>query len=193
MLTTTTTMTTFATTTMGRRGRHHHRARRATMGVLASTSAADAFVGSWVRDATQNQHVTLYLIAHGVGRGAMDKANMEYRQTWTRAPSGVEGEFTVHTTSGSGTNRVLTYPLGEFIEKYESSTIFGDGPGEVKRCATFDPATRTHFVSTVSSLGDETTTRVVDEDGKTMRCRREFKRRDDPEVDVWCAEVFIKQ
>ena len=123
----------------------------------------------------------------------MDKANMEYKQTWTRAPSGVEGEFTVHTTSGSGTNRVLTYPLGEFVEKYESSTIFGDGPGEVKRCATFDPATRTHFVSTVSSLGDETTTRVVDEDGKTMRCRREFKRRDDPEVDVWCAEVFIKQ
>ena len=181
------------TTTTGRRGRHQHRARRATTGVLASTSAADAFVGTWARDATQNQHVTLYLIAHGVGRGAMDKANMEYTQTWTRAPSGVEGEFTVHTTSGSGTNRVLTYPLGEFVEKYESSTIFGDGPGEVKRCATFDPATRTHFVSTVSSLGDETTTRVVDEDGKTMRCRREFKRRDDPEVDVWCAEVFIKQ
>ena len=62
----------------------------------------------------------------------------------------------------------MTYPIGAFVEKYETSAIFGKGPGEVTRVASFDASTRTHEVKTESSLGRETTTRTVSDDGKQM-------------------------
>jgi len=175
-----------------RRTRASRERANATAGDDERERACESFEGTWTRDRTRNQHVAEYLIAHGVGMSAIEDARMTYEQTWTRASP--LGTFVVHTTTASGIDRVLTYELGEFVEKYgKKSALFGDGPGEVKRRASFDAATRTHFVTTTSALGDETTTRVVDEDGKTMRVRRTFKRRDDPLVDIWCQEVFVKQ
>ena len=93
-----------------------------------TASAASAFLGTWTRDSKHNQHVVAYLVAHGVGADAVDRSRAPYEQTWTPSASGVDGEFTVRTTT-PGTDRTLTYPIGAFVEKYETSAIFGKGPG----------------------------------------------------------------
>jgi hypothetical protein len=174
------------------------RAGAATDGDDASSSrrAHDAFLGTWTRDATQNQHVVAYLVAHGVGADAVDRSRAPYEQTWTSTASGVDGEFTVRTTS-TGTDRTLTYPIGSFVEKYEKSAIFGKGPGEVTRVASFDASTKTHEVKTESSLGRETTTRTVSDDGKQMMCVRRFvanceNETDYDELDVTSVERFVR-
>ena len=153
-------------------------------------------MGTWTRDATQNQHVVAYLVAHGVGADAVDRSRAPYEQTWTSSASGVDGEFTVRTTS-TGTDRTLTYPIGSFVEKYEKSAIFGKGPGEVTRVASFDASTRTHEVKTESSLGRETTTRTVSDDGNGMTCVRRFvanceNETNYDELDVTSVERFVR-
>jgi hypothetical protein len=163
---------------------------RASSSSSASSSATspshDAFLGHWSRDATRNQNVVDYLVAHRVGADALKRARASYEQTWTTSESGAEGEFRVRTTSEEvGIDRTLTYSLGEFVEKYETSAIFGAEPGEVTRVASFDAATRTHTTTTTSSIGHETTTRRVREDGKEMTCERRFVSNDaEVEVDV---------
>jgi len=162
----------------------------------SSRRAHDAFLGTWTRDATQNQHVVAYLVAHGVGADAVDRSRAPYEQTWTSSASGVDGEFTVRTTS-TGTDRTLTYPIGSFVEKYEKSAIFGKGPGEVTRVASFDASTRTHEVKTESSLGRETTTRTVSDDGNGMTCVRRFvanceNETNYDELDVTSVERFVR-
>jgi hypothetical protein len=162
----------------------------------SSRRAHDAFLGTWTRDATQNQHVVAYLVAHGVGADAVDRSRAPYEQTWTSSASGVDGEFTVRTTS-TGTDRTLTYPIGSFVEKYEKSAIFGKGPGEVTRVASFDASTRTHEVKTESSLGRETTTRAVSDDGTRMTCVRRFVANCENEInydelDVTSVERFVR-
>lgn len=162
----------------------------------SSRRAHDAFLGTWTRDATHNQHVVAYLVAHGVGADAVDRSRAPYEQTWTSSASGVDGEFTVRTTS-TGTDRTLTYPIGSFVEKYEKSAIFGKGPGEVTRVASFDASTKTHEVKTESSLGRETTTRTVSDDGKQMMCVRRFvanceNETDYDELDVTSVERFVR-
>ena len=136
-----------------------------------------------------------YLVAHGVGTDALKRARASYEQTWTTSESGAEGEFQVRTTSEEvGIDRTLTYSLGEFVEKYETSAIFGAEPGEVTRVASFDAATRTHTTTTTSSIGHETTTRRVREDGKEMTCERRFVSNDaEVEVDVTCVEIFVRR
>ena len=98
------------------------------------------------------------------------------------------------TSEEVGIDRTLTYSLGEFVEKYETSAIFGAEPGEVTRVASFDAATRTHTTTTTSSIGHETTTRRVREDGKEMTCERRFVSNDDEvDVDVTCVEIFVRR
>ena len=139
--------------------------------------------------------VEIPLVAHGVGTDALKRARASYEQTWTTSESGAEGEFQVRTTSEEvGIDRTLTYSLGEFVEKYETSAIFGAEPGEVTRVASFDAATRTHTTTTTSSIGHETTTRRVREDGKEMTCERRFVSNDaEVEVDVTCVEIFVRR
>ena len=172
---------------------------RASSSSSASSSATspshDAFLGHWSRDSARNQNVVDYLVAHGVGTDALKRARASYEQTWTTSESGAEGEFQVRTTSEEvGIDRTLTYSLGEFVEKYETSAIFGAEPGEVTRVASFDAATRTHTTTTTSSIGHETTTRRVREDGKEMTCERRFVSNDaEVEVDVTCVEIFVRR
>ena len=83
----------------------------------------------------------------------------------------------------------MTYPIGAFVEKYETSAIFGKGPGEVTRVASFDASTCTHEVKTESSLGRETTTRTVSDDGKQMMCVRRFVANCEDETDYEQLEV----
>ena len=162
----------------------------------ASTSAAhESFVGTWSRDAAGNQHVVAYLAAHGIVDDPVGRSRAEYTQTWETAESGREGEFVVRTTSSAGVDRTLTYSLGApFVEKFQSSDIYSQGPGEVTRVATFDASTATHEVKTESPLGFETTTRTVSEDGKQMKCVRRYvaKKSDDGEVDVTSVERFVR-
>jgi len=162
----------------------------------ASTSAAhESFVGTWSRDAAGNQHVVAYLAAHGIVDDPVGRSRAEYTQTWETAESGREGEFVVRTTSSAGVDRTLTYSLGApFVEKFQSSDIYSQGPGEVTRVATFDASTGTHEVKTESPLGFETTTRTVSEDGKQMKCVRRYvaKKSDDGEVDVTSVERFVR-
>ena len=161
----------------------------------ATSPSHDAFLGHWSRDSARNQNVVDYLVAHGVGTDALKRARASYEQTWTTSESGAEGEFQVRTTSEEvGIDRTLTYSLGEFVEKYETSAIFGAEPGEVTRVASFDAATRTHTTTTTSSIGHETTTRRVREDGKEMTCERRFVSNDaEVEVDVTCVEIFVRR
>ncbi len=187
------TMTTTRTTSRDvsrclRRSRTTTRAGRNGDASATTASAASAFLGTWTRDAKHNQHVVAYLVAHGVGADAVDRSRAPYEQTWTPSASGVDGEFTVRTTS-PGTDRTLTYPIGAFVEKYETSAIFGKGPGEVTRVASFDASTRTHEVKTESSLGRETTTRTVSDDGKQMMCVRRFVANCEDETDYEQLEV----
>lgn len=193
--TTTTTLTTSTTRTTSREVSRCRRRSRMTMRAgrngdasATSASAASAFLGTWTRDSKHNQHVVAYLVAHGVGADAVDRSRAPYEQTWTPSASGVDGEFTVRTTT-PGTDRTLTYPIGAFVEKYETSAIFGKGPGEVTRVASFDASTRTHEVKTESSLGRETTTRTVSDDGKQMMCVRRFVANCEDETDYEQLEV----
>ena len=193
MTTTRTTTTTTRTTSREvsrcrRRSRGTMRAGRNGDASATTASAASAFLGTWTRDSKHNQHVVAYLVAHGVGADAVDRSRAPYEQTWTPSASGVDGEFTVRTTS-PGTDRTLTYPIGAFVEKYETSAIFGKGPGEVTRVASFDASTRTHEVKTESSLGRETTTRTVSDDGKQMMCVRRFVANCEDETDYEQLEV----
>ena len=76
------------------------------------------------------------------------------------------------------------------MEKYEGeSNIFGPGPGEVHRKATWDMSSRTHEVTSTSQLGFESTTRTTDESGDWMTCVRRYRKKDGS-VDVSCVEHF---
>lgn len=157
------------------------------------SDAHHSFLGKWIRDATKNENVFEYLEAHDMDG---NRSTATYVQVWdtttdetTNAFLG-EGAFTVWTVSSTGTKRKLTYPLGEFVEKYEGeSNIFGPGPGEVHRKATWDMSSRTHEVTSTSQLGFESTTRTTDESGDWMTCVRRFRKKDGS-VDVSCVEHF---
>lgn len=168
---------------------------RRTSASTSTSAAHESFVGTWSRDAAGNQHVVAYLAAHGIVDDPVARSRAEYTQTWETAESGREGEFVVRTTSSAGVDRTLTYSLGApFVEKFQSSDIYSQGPGEVTRVATFDASTATHEVKTESPLGFETTTRTVSEDGKQMKCVRRYvaKKSDDGEVDVTSVERFVR-
>jgi len=168
---------------------------RRTAASTSTSAAHESFVGTWSRDAAGNQHVVAYLAAHGIVDDPVARSRAEYTQTWETAESGREGEFVVRTTSSAGVDRTLTYSLGApFVEKFQSSDIYSQGPGEVTRVATFDASTATHEVKTESPLGFETTTRTVSEDGKQMKCVRRYvaKKTDDGEVDVTSVERFVR-
>ena len=161
----------------------------------AHSSAHRSFLGDWLRDPQRNQHVVAYLVAHGVGVTAVDRSRERYAQTWCSSDSGVDGEFTVRTTSASGTDRTLTYVLSEdgFVESYKTSQIFGKEPGQVRRFAAFDAKTGTHEVRTESSLGRETTTRTVSEDRTEMTCVRRFISNDpNHDIDITATERFVR-
>lgn len=160
--------------------------------VRALSEAHKSFLGRWFRDASKNENVFEYLEAHDMDG---NRSTATYVQVWetteseTKKSSG-EGEFTVTTISSTGTGRKLSYPLGEFVEKYEGeSNIFGPGPGEVQRKATFDASSRTHEVTSITQLGFESTTRTTDESGDWMTCVRRFRKKDGS-VDVQCTEHF---
>lgn len=159
----------------------------------ALSEAHKSFLGRWHRDASKNENVFEYLEAHDMDG---NRSTATYVQVWdtttdetTNAFLG-EGAFTVWTVSSTGTKRKLSYPLGEFVEKYEGeSNIFGPGPGEVHRKATWDMSSRTHEVTSISQLGFESTTRTTDESGDWMTCVRRFRKKDGS-VDVSCVEHF---
>ena len=160
----------------------------------ALSEAHKSFLGRWHRDASKNENVFEYLEAHDMDG---NRSTATYVQVWetttdeTTNKSLGEGEFTVTTVSSTGTKRKLSYPLGEFVEKYEGeSNIFGPGPGEVHRKATWDASSRTHEVTSISQLGFESTTRTTDESGDWMTCVRRFRKKDDGSVDVQCTEHF---
>lgn len=159
----------------------------------ALSEAHKSFLGRWHRDASKNENVFEYLEAHDMDG---NRSTATYVQVWetttdeTTNTSFGEGEFTVWTVSSTGTKRKLSYPLGEFVEKYEGeSNIFGPGPGEVHRKATWDASSRTHEVTSTSQLGYESTTRTTDESGDWMTCVRRFRKKDGT-VDVSCTEHF---
>ena len=173
--------------------RRDARARSTSQPNTSRSVAHEAFLGTWRRDFTKNQHVVAYLVAHGVGRVALERSMERYEQEWRTAASGRDGEFEVHTTSASGTNRTLTYSLSDdgFVESFQKSAIFGNTPGSVRRFATFDASTGTHQVRTESSLGSETTTRNVSDDGSTMTCVRRFIDLKN-NIDVTSVEKFVR-
>ena len=161
--------------------------------VRALSEAHKSFLGRWFRDASKNENVFEYLEAHDMDG---NRSTATYVQVWetttdeTTNKSLGEGEFTVRTVSSTGTKRKLSYPLGEFVEKYEGeSNIFGPGPGEVHRKATWDASSRTHEVTSITQLGFESTTRTTDESGDWMTCVRRFRKKDGS-VDVQCTEHF---
>jgi len=158
--------------------------------VRALSEAHKSFLGRWFRDASKNENVFEYLEAHDMDG---NRSTATYVQVWETTESSGEGEFTVTTISSTGTGRTgrkLSYPLGEFVEKYEGeSNIFGPGPGEVQRKATFDASSRTHEVTSITQLGFESTTRTTDESGDWMTCVRRFRKKDGS-VDVQCTEHF---
>ena len=159
----------------------------------ALSEAHKSFLGRWHRDASKNENVFEYLEAHDMDG---NRSTATYVQVWGTTTDNAtnkslgEGAFTVWTVSSTGTKRKLSYPLGEFVEKYEGeSNIFGPGPGEVHRKATWDMSSRTHEVTSTSQLGFESTTRTTDESGDWMTCVRRFRKKDGS-VDVSCTEHF---
>ena len=153
------------------------------------SDAHHSFLGKWTRDATKNENVFEYLEAHDMDG---NRSTATYEQNWKTSESDRDGEFTVTTISSTGTNRTLVYPLGEFVETYEGdSNIFGPGPGEVYRKATWDETSRKHEVTSASQLGFESTTRTTDESGNHLTCVRRFMKKDGT-VDVSCTEHFVR-
>ena len=159
----------------------------------ALSEAHKSFLGRWHRDASKNENVFEYLEAHDMDG---NRSTATYVQVWDTTTDEAtntflgEGAFTVWTVSSTGTKRKLSYPLGEFVEKYEGeSNIFGPGPGEVHRKATWDMSSRTHEVTSTSQLGFESTTRTTDESGDWMTCVRRYRKKDGS-VDVSCVEHF---
>jgi len=174
--------------------RRDSRARSTSDSATPRSVAHEAFLGTWRRDCTKNQHVVAYLVAHRVGSVALERSIERYEQEWRTAASGRDGEFEVHTTSASGTDRTLTYSLSDdgFVESFQTSAIFGNTPGSVRRFATFDASTRTHQVRTESSLGSETTTRNISDDGSKMTCVRRFIDSKN-DIDVTSVEQFVRE
>lgn len=91
-----------------------------------------------------------------------------------------------------GIDCTLTYSFGEFVEKYETSVIFGVELGEVMCVVLFDVVMCMYIMMMMLLIGYEMMMRCVCEDGKEMMCERRFVSNDvEVEVDVTCVEIFV--
>lgn len=135
------------------------------------------FEGTWTRvkpeaGSGEYEQQMRYMLAHGHDEERAAKLiTGGYVQSW--APGEEEGAWDTVTTKDDGSQRVLTYPLGEWEETYEGkSDIFGETAEKkvvVRNTQVVStPKGEAHVTESGTALGWETTARRLDPDDSTV-------------------------